>query len=203
MGVLNGQATLPGLSASASIREGRTTVFENPDEVKPAPVGVALSGDSATVILPKQSVAAVLLRLAQLRPDTGAARWARRKAALEASPETSKECLQETCGDFIVEQDCHGVDVLNWYAKSHPLLASGAGGKKIRPYGDCNDHANITYEYANGLRGLLHGCQLAQGGAWSTSSSSPPTEPWRPAGSITVGTVPRRRGQGAFLPCKR
>jgi myo-inositol 2-dehydrogenase/D-chiro-inositol 1-dehydrogenase len=70
---------------------------------------------------------------------------------------------KETCGDFIVEQDCHGVDVLNWYAKGRPLLASGAGGKKIRPYGDCNDHANITYEYANGLRGLLHGCQLAQG----------------------------------------
>jgi predicted dehydrogenase len=72
---------------------------------------------------------------------------------------------KETCGDFIVEQDCHGVDVLNWYAKGRPLLASGAGGKKIRPYGDCNDHANISYEYANGLRGLLHGCQLAQG--WS------------------------------------
>lgn len=70
---------------------------------------------------------------------------------------------KETCGDFIVEQDCHGVDVLNWYGKGRPLLASGAGGKKIRPYGDCNDHANITYEYANGLRGLLHGCQLAQG----------------------------------------
>jgi myo-inositol 2-dehydrogenase / D-chiro-inositol 1-dehydrogenase len=72
---------------------------------------------------------------------------------------------KETCGDFIVEQDCHGVDVLNWYAKSHPLTASGAGGKKLRPYGDCNDHANITYEYANGLRGCLHGCQFAQG--WS------------------------------------
>jgi myo-inositol 2-dehydrogenase / D-chiro-inositol 1-dehydrogenase len=72
---------------------------------------------------------------------------------------------KETCGDFIVEQDCHGVDILNWYAKGRPLLATGAGGKKIRPYGDCNDHANITYEYANGLRGLLHGCQLAQG--WS------------------------------------
>ncbi len=72
---------------------------------------------------------------------------------------------KETCGDFIVEQDCHGVDVLNWYAKGRPLLATGAGGKKIRPYGDCNDHANISYEYANGLRGLLHGCQFAQG--WS------------------------------------
>ncbi len=103
--VLNGQTTLPGLSASASIREKQMTVtlsnpsvesaatvrlrvagpmrpveargtvlahaamiaansFENPDEVKPAPMRVTLSGDSATVILPKQSVAAVLLRLA-------------------------------------------------------------------------------------------------------------------------------------------
>jgi predicted dehydrogenase len=72
---------------------------------------------------------------------------------------------KETCGDFIVEQDCHGVDILNWYAKGRPLLASGAGGKKARPYGDCNDHANITYEYANGLRGCLHGSQICQG--WS------------------------------------
>ena len=70
---------------------------------------------------------------------------------------------KETSGDFIVEQDCHGVDVLNWYSKSRPLLAIGSGGRKIRPYGDCNDHANITYEYPGGLRGFLHGCQLAQG----------------------------------------
>lgn len=72
---------------------------------------------------------------------------------------------KETSGDFIVEQDCHGVDVLNWYSGSRPLLATGSGGRRIRPYGDCNDHANITYEYPGGLRGFLHGCQLAQG--WS------------------------------------
>jgi len=72
---------------------------------------------------------------------------------------------KETSGDFIVEQDCHGVDVLNWYSGSRPLLAIGSGGRRIRPYGDCNDHANITYEYPGGLRGFLHGCQLAQG--WS------------------------------------
>jgi alpha-N-arabinofuranosidase len=105
VGVLNGQTTLPGLSASASIREKQMTVtlsnpsvesaatvrlrlagsmrpveargtvlthaamnaansFEKPDAVKPAPVSVAITGDSATVILPKQSVAAVLLLLA-------------------------------------------------------------------------------------------------------------------------------------------
>jgi alpha-N-arabinofuranosidase len=103
--VLDGQATLPGLSASASTRgnlltvtltnpsvdagvtvrvrvagsmrpsEGRGTVLthptmnaantlDKPDEVKPAPISITISGDAATVTLPKQSVAALQLRLA-------------------------------------------------------------------------------------------------------------------------------------------
>ncbi len=68
---------------------------------------------------------------------------------------------RETSGDFIVEQDCHGVDVLNWYSKAHPVSAIGGGGRKVRSYGDNLDNVNVTYEYPNGLRGLLHGCQFA------------------------------------------
>jgi predicted dehydrogenase len=68
-------------------------------------------------------------------------------------------------GDMIVEQDCHGVDVLNWYAGRHPLSAVGDGGRKVRRYGDTMDHLNVTYDYGQGLRGFLHACQLAQ--AWS------------------------------------
>ena len=55
--------------------EGRGTVlthpamnaasaFEKPDEVRPQPLHVTISGDSATVTLPRQSVAALQLRLA-------------------------------------------------------------------------------------------------------------------------------------------
>jgi myo-inositol 2-dehydrogenase / D-chiro-inositol 1-dehydrogenase len=66
-------------------------------------------------------------------------------------------------GDMIVEQDCHGVDVLNWYAQRHPLSATGAGGRKVRVFGDTLDHLNVTYDYGQGLEGWLHATQLAQG----------------------------------------
>lgn len=68
-------------------------------------------------------------------------------------------------GDMIVEQDCHGVDVLNWFAQRHPLSAVGDGGRKVRTYGDTMDHLNVTYDYGQKLHGYLHACQLAQG--WS------------------------------------
>ncbi|HWR53108.1 MAG TPA: Gfo/Idh/MocA family oxidoreductase [Bryobacteraceae bacterium] len=67
-------------------------------------------------------------------------------------------------GDMIVEQDCHGVDVMNWYSGRHPLSAVGDGGRKMRTYGDTMDHLNVTYDYGQGLHGFLHACQLAQ--AW-------------------------------------
>lgn len=67
-------------------------------------------------------------------------------------------------GDMIVEQDCHGVDVLNWFSGRHPLSAVGDGGRKVRSYGDTMDHLNVTYDYGQGLHGFLHACQLAQ--AW-------------------------------------
>jgi predicted dehydrogenase len=67
-------------------------------------------------------------------------------------------------GDFIVEQDCHGVDVLNWFAQAHPVAAVGGGGRGKRAFGDNLDHVNVTYFYPNGLSGYLHGTQLAQAG---------------------------------------
>ncbi len=74
--------------------------------------------------------------------------------------------FRETSGDFIVEQDCHGLDVLNWFAQSHPLKATGAGGRKKRTFGDNLDHLNVTYEYRNGLRGFLAATQLAAKRYW-------------------------------------
>ena len=63
----------------------------------------------------------------------------------------------ETSGGAIVEQDCHGVDVLNWFADAHPLKAAGTGGLRFKiHYGDWDsDHHNITYSYPNNLEGWL------------------------------------------------
>ena len=68
---------------------------------------------------------------------------------------------RDTSGDIIVEQDCHGLDVLNWFAGSHPLSAAGTGGRKARTFGDNSDHFEITYEYSGGLKGVLLASQLA------------------------------------------
>jgi len=64
---------------------------------------------------------------------------------------------QATSGGPIVEQDCHGVDVLNWWAQNHPTKAIGTGGLRYPlPYGDwTSDHHNITYYYPGGIEGWL------------------------------------------------
>ena len=65
--------------------------------------------------------------------------------------------FQETSGGPIVEQDCHGVDVLNWFAGAHPVRAVGTGGLRYpNPGSDwTSDHHNITYFYPKGVEGWL------------------------------------------------
>lgn len=63
----------------------------------------------------------------------------------------------ETSGGAIVEQDCHGVDVLNWFAGANPVKAYGTGSLRYPlAYGDWDsDHHNITYYYPKGVEGWL------------------------------------------------
>ena len=64
-------------------------------------------------------------------------------------------------GDIIVEQDCHGVDVLNWFAGAHPVRASGAGGRtKAHVNGDTMDHLDVTYTYPGGVHAHLSACKV-------------------------------------------
>jgi predicted dehydrogenase len=60
-------------------------------------------------------------------------------------------------GSCIVEQDCHGVDVLNWFADAHPTKAMGEGGLRYPLiYGDwTSDHHDIVYTYPNNMKGWL------------------------------------------------
>jgi predicted dehydrogenase len=66
-----------------------------------------------------------------------------------------------TCGDHIVEQHVHNLDVINWILGKHPVRASGMGGRQggpTRPAGDPRevghifDHFAVEYEYDNGVR---------------------------------------------------
>ena len=54
-------------------------------------------------------------------------------------------------GDFIVEQDCHNMDVLHWFLGGVPVSAIGRGGKKVRKDWDILDHISVIYTWPNGL----------------------------------------------------
>ncbi len=59
------------------------------------------------------------------------------------------------CGDHIVEQHIHNMDVINWLKNSHPVKANGMGGCEVRKgpdYGETFDHHFIEFEYADGSR---------------------------------------------------
>jgi predicted dehydrogenase len=61
------------------------------------------------------------------------------------------------CGDHIVEQHVHNLDVINWVMKGHPVKAIGQGGRIGRKEGEPSevgniyDLFNIEYEYPGGV----------------------------------------------------
>ncbi len=61
------------------------------------------------------------------------------------------------CGDHIVEQHIHNIDVANWVKRSHPVRAQGQGGRLVRTgkdHGEIFDHHFVEFEYADGSRVL-------------------------------------------------
>ena len=65
------------------------------------------------------------------------------------------------CGDQIVEQHLHNIDVINWVmGDTHPVSVVASGGAVWRPreklYGNIYDHVYADFEYANGVRMASH-----------------------------------------------
>jgi len=57
------------------------------------------------------------------------------------------------CGDHIVEQHIHNMDVINWFKGDHPVKAQGMGGREVRKgkdYGEIFDHHYVEFQYADG-----------------------------------------------------
>ena len=57
------------------------------------------------------------------------------------------------CGDHIVEQHVHNIDVFNWAKQSFPVSAKGIGGRQARTdnkYGEIYDHHYVEYTYEDG-----------------------------------------------------
>ena len=57
------------------------------------------------------------------------------------------------CGDHIVEQHIHNLDVINWVKNGPPKTAQGQGGCEVRrgkEYGETFDHHFIEFTYGDG-----------------------------------------------------
>lgn len=57
------------------------------------------------------------------------------------------------CGDHIVEQHVHNIDVINWFKGGYPIKAQGLGGRQVRTdkkYGEIYDHHFVEFHYADG-----------------------------------------------------
>ncbi|MDE2729916.1 MAG: Gfo/Idh/MocA family oxidoreductase [Bacteroidota bacterium] len=93
--------------------------------------------------------------------------WVRDRASLEEEAQrkiTEMEYQMRNwyyfnwlCGDHIVEQHIHNIDVGNWVMKGHPVRAQGQGGRLVRTgmdHGEIYDHHFVEFEYASGARVL-------------------------------------------------
>lgn len=57
------------------------------------------------------------------------------------------------CGDHILEQHIHNIDVANWFIGGYPIKATGTGGREVRKgkdHGHIFDHHVVEFEYENG-----------------------------------------------------
>jgi predicted dehydrogenase len=67
---------------------------------------------------------------------------------------------QWICGDQIVEQHLHNIDVCNWFMGAHPVEVIACGGTSWRPrqqeYGNIFDHLFADFVYPNGAHMASH-----------------------------------------------
>ncbi|MEM8509278.1 MAG: Gfo/Idh/MocA family oxidoreductase [Bacteroidota bacterium] len=57
------------------------------------------------------------------------------------------------CGDHILEQHIHNIDVANWFIGEYPVSAQGMGGRQVRTgkeYGEIYDHHFVEFTYPSG-----------------------------------------------------
>ncbi len=76
------------------------------------------------------------------------------------------------CGDHIVEQHVHDLDVCNWMMKdAHPIEANGMGGRQVcktKDHGEIFDHHAVEFTYADGVK-MFSQCRQIPG-CWNSFS---------------------------------
>jgi myo-inositol 2-dehydrogenase/D-chiro-inositol 1-dehydrogenase len=111
------------------------------------------------------------------------------------------------CGDHIVEQHIHNLDVMNWGIGATPIRATGMGGRQRsipnpQDYGVIFDHFAVDYEYPNGVH-VLSMCRQIDGCANDVSEALMGTKgQWRSGGYNLNGksAITKEQEKGAQDP---
>ena len=72
------------------------------------------------------------------------------------------------CGDHILEQHIHNIDVANWFIGEYPVSAQGMGGRLVRTgpeHGEIFDHHFVEFKYPSGA--IISSQCRHQPGTWS------------------------------------
>jgi predicted dehydrogenase len=75
------------------------------------------------------------------------------------------------CGDHIVEQHIHNIDISNWLKNMTPVEAHGLGGRQVRTgkeFGQIFDHHAVEFTYPDGTKMFSQCCHI--NGSWSAVS---------------------------------
>lgn len=70
----------------------------------------------------------------------------------------------EMCGDHIVEQHVHSIDVMNWFLGTHPVNCTSFGYRTRRTGGNMYDFFSTDYEFPNGAH--IHSMCRQVTGCW-------------------------------------
>lgn len=69
-------------------------------------------------------------------------------------------------GGCLVDKNCHHFDMMNWWVGAKPRYVAAFGSNAVNrviegPH-QVHDHATVSYEYHNGVKGTLHLCMFAR-----------------------------------------
>ncbi len=99
------------------------------------------------------------------------------------------------CGDHIVEQHIHNLDVANWVMNGYPVEAQGQGGRQVRTgidHGEIYDHHFVEFTYATGAK-LLSQCRHIPG-TWEDVSEH--AHGTLGSSDVSGGRITMRGGKG-------
>jgi myo-inositol 2-dehydrogenase/D-chiro-inositol 1-dehydrogenase len=107
------------------------------------------------------------------------------------------------CGDHIVEQHVHNLDVACWALKAHPVRAVGMGGRQVisePERGQSYDHFAVDYEFPNGVH-VMSMCRQISDCANDVSETMVGTNgTWHSGGYTFTGRYKTRIRSGHELP---